>query len=124
MGAKGAYDVGTGKSENKLLKERSSRQEILRTKELISLRQQQRLLCYGISTHVKLNKQMMQYTHIEIPAALLMLETDLALPSSPSRSSSVASGKDSDLLEALWGQGAFTLTVVDSQVRNEHHGKA
>ena len=104
MGAKGAYDVGTGKSENKLLKERSSRQEILRTKELISLRQQQRLLCYGISTHVKLNKQMMQYTHIEIPAALLMLETDLALPSSPSRSSSVASsGKDSDLLEALRG---------------------
>ena len=39
----------------------------------------------------------------DIPAALLMLETDLALSSSspPSRSSSVASGKDNDLLEAL-----------------------
>ena len=55
-----------------------------------------------MSTQVKLSKQM-QYTHFEIPAALLMLETDLALPSSPSRSSSAASGKDSDLLEALRG---------------------
>ena len=40
--------------------------------------------------------------YTQVPAAVLMLETDLALSSpSPSRSSSVASGKDNDLLEAL-----------------------
>ena len=48
-----------------------------------------------------------------IPAALRMLETDLGLPSpSPSRSSSVASGRDNDLLEALLREGAFTVTLL------------